>query len=219
MAGGLGTRLRSVDSERPKPMVDVLDKPFLHWLILSLQRVGFDHIVFSIGYKAAYVQNYSWSKLFPNLKFEFLKEEVPLGTGGAVRNVFSIQKKLNSAWVINGDTLLENPSPPFRPSDDDVLYTALNPREVYDAQSNLVASGKRVVEVREGAGTIFDGGQVFVTRHAVESYGGVIPCSFHQLVERSFKEGRVGFIETPGTCFDIGTPERLKRFENYLKKS
>jgi len=96
LAGGLGTRLRSVESERPKPMVEIFHKPFLHWLILSLQNVGFDHFIFSMGYKATYIENYSWTKIFPKLKFEFLKEEIPLGTGGAVKTVFDIQKTLNS---------------------------------------------------------------------------------------------------------------------------
>ena len=216
LAGGLGTRLRSVEAEKPKPMVEIMDKPFLYWLVQSLQSVGFEHIIFSIGFKAAYIQNYPWGKLFPKFKFEFLKEENPLGTGGAVKNIFEIKKDLEEAWIINGDTLLESPPPPFKPSDDDVLYTALNPKEIFDAKSNLVVNGNRVVEVCDGAGDFFDGGQVFISKKAIEKFSAQVPCSFHKLVEQSFKEGRVGFLKTPGTCYDIGTPERLKRFEHYL---
>jgi D-glycero-alpha-D-manno-heptose 1-phosphate guanylyltransferase len=216
LAGGLGTRLRSVEAEKPKPMVEILGKPFLYWLVLSLQSVGFEHIIFSIGFKAAYIQNYPWAKLFPNFKFEFLTEENPLGTGGAVKNIFEIKKDLDEAWIVNGDTLLENPPPPFKASDDDVLYTALSSEQVFDAKSNLIVSGNHIVEVRDGAGTFFDGGQVFISKKAIEKFKGQVPCSFHKLVEKSFKEGRVGFLETPGTCYDIGTPERLKRFEDYL---
>jgi len=217
LAGGLGTRLRSIEPNKPKPMVEIFDKPFLYWLIQSLDRVGFDHFIFSIGYKADFIESYPWVKEFPTKKFEFVTEVTPLGTGGAVKNVFDLDSAFKEAWVINGDTILEKPLPPEKPSSDEVLYTVLNKKNVFDAKPNLVTKGDRVAGVSDKEGIFFDGGQVFVTREAVDSYGGPLPVSFHEMILESFERKKVGFRESHGTCYDIGTPERLKRFELYLK--
>ncbi|WP_289445731.1 NTP transferase domain-containing protein [Klebsiella pneumoniae] len=50
LAGGLGTRLRSVVSDKPKCMAPVAGKPFLHYLISFLQKIGVEHFIFSVGY-------------------------------------------------------------------------------------------------------------------------------------------------------------------------
>jgi len=219
LAGGLGTRLRSVDSERPKPMVEVLGRPFLYWLLSTLQRAKFNKFILSIGYKSKIIESYPWTDLFPKAEIECIVEQELLGTGGAVKNVFEVKKDLECAWVINGDTILQNPLENYRPPHWSVLYAALQPEQVFDAKPNLITKGGCITGIKDGAGNYFDGGQVFVTRQAVENFSGETPCSFHQLVKKSFEDKRVGFTRVPGTCYDIGTPERLKRFEKYLEEN
>ena len=51
LAGGLGTRLRSVVSDRPKPMALVEGKPFLEYVLQGLKKSGIDDIIFAVGYK------------------------------------------------------------------------------------------------------------------------------------------------------------------------
>ena len=52
LAGGLGTRLRSVVADIPKCMAPVAGKPFLHYVIAHLQKQGVDKFIFSLGYKS-----------------------------------------------------------------------------------------------------------------------------------------------------------------------
>jgi NDP-sugar pyrophosphorylase family protein len=193
----------------------VLGKPFLFWLVKHLKSCGFKEFIFSIGYKADFIEKFPWKTEFPAESFLFLKEVEPLGTGGAVQAVFKKYKNLEKAWIVNGDTLLENPIAPETKITDDAFYLALKAENVFDAKPNLVTEGSRVIEVKEG-GTTFDGGHVFVSRSAVEKYLGDVPFSFHKLIEKSFKENKVGYEIVAGTCFDIGTPERLSRFEKYI---
>ena len=56
LAGGLGTRLKSVVSDRPKPMALVEDKPFMEYLVHQLTRYGVDQIIFAVGYKGSMVE-------------------------------------------------------------------------------------------------------------------------------------------------------------------
>lgn len=53
LAGGLGTRLRSVVSDRPKPMALIQDKPFMEYVIQELKKQGIDEIIFAVGYKGS----------------------------------------------------------------------------------------------------------------------------------------------------------------------
>ena len=58
LAGGLGTRLRSVVSDRPKPMALVDGKPFMEYVIMQLKKYGIDEIIFAVGYKGSMVEEY-----------------------------------------------------------------------------------------------------------------------------------------------------------------
>jgi len=217
LAGGKGTRLRTLDASRPKPMVLVQDRPFLHWLIDHCVRSRATEFILSTGYMAEVVEGYPWARHFPGASFRFHREERALGTGGAVRSVFACWPELERIWVLNGDTLLPAPLPEAHP-EWDAEYLALEPESLFDAAPNLVVEDDRVVAERPG-GAYFDAGSILVTRVAVERFRGCDPCSIHELLAPSMQAGRVGFRVVPGTCYDIGTPERFARFEGYLLRS
>ena len=56
LAGGLGTRLRSVVSDRPKPMALIQGRPFMEYVIKELAGQAIDHIIFAVGYKGSMVE-------------------------------------------------------------------------------------------------------------------------------------------------------------------
>ena len=58
LAGGLGTRLRSVVADRPKPMALIGDKPFMEYVVLELKNHGITEIIFAVGYKGSMVEEY-----------------------------------------------------------------------------------------------------------------------------------------------------------------
>ncbi len=106
LAGGLGTRLRSVVSELPKCMAPVAGKPFLHYVIAHLQQQGINSFIFSVGYKNESIIEYVSNIQISNFKFQFSIEEEPLGTGGAIK--FAIAKSFEkNILVCNGDTLFK----------------------------------------------------------------------------------------------------------------
>ncbi len=110
LAGGLGTRLRSVVSDLPKCMAPVAGKPFLHYVIAHLQKEGINNFIFSVGYKSENIINYlinvsnKFSSDSYGINFQFSMEDEPLGTGGAVQ--LAIKKSIEENILIcNGDTL------------------------------------------------------------------------------------------------------------------
>jgi len=105
LAGGLGTRLRSVVSSVPKCMAPVAGNPFLHFVIEFLLEQGIDKIVFSVGYKSEAIIKYV-NEQYPKLNAQFSIEEEPLGTGGAVKLACSKATEKN-VLIMNGDTLFK----------------------------------------------------------------------------------------------------------------
>lgn len=103
LAGGLGTRLRSVVADVPKCMAPVAGKPFLHFVIEYLVGQGVDTFIFSLGYKSEMIIDYV-NDQYPALNKRFSVEEEPLGTGGAIKQACSLVLA-EDVLILNGDTI------------------------------------------------------------------------------------------------------------------
>ncbi len=103
LCGGMGTRLRSVVSDRPKPMADICGKPFLQYLLEMLRDKGITEVIFALGYMGEMIEEYFQDGSVFGLKIAYSYEEEPLGTGGAIRN--ALPKILEEeVLVLNADT-------------------------------------------------------------------------------------------------------------------
>ena len=102
LAGGLGTRLRSVVKEIPTCLAPVNGRPFLGHLLDWLVSQEVNHVVFSVGYLREqvidYVKSNQWS-----FTYDFAVEEEPLGTGGGIRLALGKCHE-SQVFVVNGDT-------------------------------------------------------------------------------------------------------------------
>jgi D-glycero-alpha-D-manno-heptose 1-phosphate guanylyltransferase len=105
LAGGLGTRLRSVAPDRPKPMAPIDGRPFLAFLLDSLIDAGFASAVLAVGYRHEVIEQY-FGDCYRNLPLYYSVEQEPLGTGGALRLALA-RTTAPEIFVINGDTYLE----------------------------------------------------------------------------------------------------------------
>lgn len=104
LVGGLGTRLRTVVSDVPKPLAPVAGRPFLAWMLDHLAEQGMRHVILATGFMAGKVEQLvgrHWS----GMTVDYSPEEHPLGTGGAVRRAASLLHD-GGTHVVNGDTFL-----------------------------------------------------------------------------------------------------------------
>jgi len=104
LAGGLGTRLRPVISDLPKPMAPVNGKPFLHNIFQYLVRQQINEVVLSVGYKNEVIQNF-FGDNYAGIAIKYSVEIEPLGTGGGIKQAFELVNDF--AFVINGDTFFD----------------------------------------------------------------------------------------------------------------
>ena len=106
LCGGLGTRLRSVVSDRPKPMADIAGKPFLHYFVRMLSEKGVERFIFALGYMGEQIEAYFRDGREYGISIAYSYEESPLGTGGAIRNALPKMQE-EDVLVLNADTYFD----------------------------------------------------------------------------------------------------------------
>ena len=103
MVGGLGSRLRPLTENTPKPMLKVGNKPILETIINNFKQYGFKDIILSVNYKADIVKSYFGDGSKFGVSIEYIQEDKRMGTAGALslmRDKFS-----EPFFVMNGDLL------------------------------------------------------------------------------------------------------------------
>lgn len=103
MVGGLGSRLRPLTEETPKPMLKVGNKPILQTIVEKFAEYGFVNIVMCVNYKSHIIQEYFGDGNAFGVKIEYILEEERMGTAGALSLLNSVPDA--PFFVMNGDLL------------------------------------------------------------------------------------------------------------------
>lgn len=105
MAGGKGTRISSIASDIPKPMIRIGDKPVLEHEIESLKKQGFNDFIITISHLGQVIVDHFGDGSKFGVNIEYFNEEKPLGNAGAL---FELKDKLTEDFLlINGDVLFD----------------------------------------------------------------------------------------------------------------
>ncbi len=105
LVGGEGTRLRPLTCNIPKPMVPVLNKPFLERMIQNIRPYGITEVILTMHYLPDRIQDYFGDGKSLGITITYVVEKSPLGTAGAVKNVESHLKE--TFFVFNGDVFMD----------------------------------------------------------------------------------------------------------------
>ena len=221
LAGGLGTRLRSVVSEVPKCMAPVAGKPFLWYLLTYLARYPEVHrVVLSVGYLREVIFEWiaSVSGQFP-FPIDYAVEEVPLGTGGGIRLALS-KCTSDEVLVLNGDTMFDVDLPRMlqahaeRP--DAAVTLALKPLQQFDRYGRVSLDAGGVItgfhEKQPCADGLINGGVYLVRRSRLDL--SALPERFS--FEKEVFEPHVALRDlyghvSEGFFIDIGIPADYQR--------
>lgn len=107
LCGGLGTRLRSIVKDVPKPLAQINGKPFLDILINSIRlNNNIGKVILAAGYKGDLIKKKYSDKSYNGLNIDVNIEDKPLGTGGAIKNSLS-SVCTDNFIVINGDSFID----------------------------------------------------------------------------------------------------------------
>ncbi|MEF9954050.1 MAG: nucleotidyltransferase family protein [Clostridium sp.] len=225
LAGGLGTRLRTVVNDRPKPMALIGDKPFMEYVVQELRHHGITDIVFAVGYKGSMVEEYFKDGSEFGIKAAYAYEEEPLGTAGAIKNAGRFITD-DSFFVLNADTFYQmdyDRLTAVKEAED--LDIALVLREVEDVsrygealllESRLVGFNEKSTEARPGT---INGG-IYLMKKALLSdiWAGKVSLE-NEMIPKWMKEGkRLGGLVSDGYFIDIGVPNDYFKFQEDVQK-
>jgi mannose-1-phosphate guanylyltransferase len=217
LAGGEGTRLRPLTSTQPKPVIPLVGRPFIAYMIEWLRGHGVDDVIISCGFMADCVRSVLGDGAEHGVRLRYVEEPEPLGTGGALR--FAEDLLDERFFMLNGDVLtdmdltaqlvqheqtearatlaliaVEDPSAYglVRRDRDHAVTEFLEKPSVTEIDTNLVNAGAYILE-----------------RSVLDA---IPPAGTNASIEREVFPALVGLglygYESDGYWLDIGTPER-----------
>jgi len=223
LAGGRGTRLRSIVSDKPKVLAKILGRPFLTFLLDQLESASISNVVLCTGYMSEEIHK-KIGTVYKSLRIVYSREKAPLGTGGALRNALN-KTNSNRFLVLNGDSYCQLD-----------LSNFLKTHQARKAKASLylvkVEDCSRYGSVKiNGNGKV----QAFLEK-SNRGREGLISAGIY-ILERSIvekiPEGKMFSLEkevfpnligkklygviSEGPFIDIGTPESYIKAENILR--
>jgi D-glycero-alpha-D-manno-heptose 1-phosphate guanylyltransferase len=221
LAGGMGTRLREVVADVPKPMAPVNGKPFLYYLLQWLTSYPVEKLIISAGYKSEFIIQY-FGKSFSNIPVEYVIEEKPLGTGGAVK--YALQKASGKdILILNGDTYFPIDLNRFYSSHIESGYlfsVALKQMIEFSRYGSVECSGNTITKFNEKkfcSEGFINGGIYLTSRVFLESKQ--LPEAFSlekDILEKDSSKSLLQGVVFDDVFIDIGIPEDYYRAESVL---
>ncbi len=218
LVGGMGTRLQTVLSSKPKPLAPVGDIPFLQLLVMQLRSQGIRRMIMCTGHLAeqieqAFGDGHQWG-----VEIGYSKEPQPLGTAGAVKFAERCLKRDSEFLVVNGDSFLELEIREFvRFHHERGGFISMAVRRVPDAArygTVHLDAFNRVVGFSEKTGKsepgIINAG-VYVFNRAVLQRIPQGPASLEKDLFPDLVQQGMYALEQHGIFIDIGTPEDYAR--------
>jgi NDP-sugar pyrophosphorylase family protein len=102
LAGGLGTRLRSMVSDLPKALAEINGRPFIFYLLDQLVDAGVRRVIMCVGYRSKQISE-ALGAQYRDLDITYSRESFPLGTGGALR-LIEVHQLSDPVLILNGDS-------------------------------------------------------------------------------------------------------------------
>jgi NDP-sugar pyrophosphorylase family protein len=224
LAGGLGTRIRHLLGDRPKPMVPVAGRPFIEWIVRYLTRQGVQRVILSTGYRAEVVEAHFRSHPVSGVQVSCVPEPRPLGTAGGFLHAVHATSAPRAWLVLNGDSLGLAPLAGLwksldRPGVDGAILGVRMPDASRYGTLEMDPDGRlaRFREKQSGAGIINAGVYLFRTT-LLPLFPQLTPLSFETDVFPALMEQNIQLdVRVEDAPFlDIGTPESLALAESFV---
>ncbi|PJZ70286.1 hypothetical protein CH373_12265 [Leptospira perolatii] len=217
LAGGFGTRLRSVVSDVPKPLAPVGGRPFLEYCLESWKRQGFTDFTFLLHHQSAKIIKFLCERqedLLKGCNVNWTVEEEPLGTGGAVAFAIRQHNIENSFIVANADTWLGGGASELSQQ----LEPCMSVVEVdnTDRYGEVILQNGKVVRITEkqqkGQPGWINAGMYKLSPEHFANWNGEPFSMETNLFPELIKSGKLNGFPLNVDFIDIGIPQDYERF-------
>ncbi|HWB53682.1 MAG TPA: nucleotidyltransferase family protein [Tepidisphaeraceae bacterium] len=222
LAGGFGTRLRSVVADRPKVLATVCGRPFLVHLLDQLRQAGVRRAILCTGYMSEQIEA-AFGDAYGPIELTYSQENQPLGTGGAIAAATDLGDS-HTLLAINGDSFCAADLNQFaadhfnRDARASILLTHVNDASRFGRVT--IAPNGRITSFDEKSDSVGPGlinaGIYLIERRLLE----VVPRRHAVSIEREIfplwiGHGLFGHV-TLAPFIDIGTPESYAMAQNFF---
>ncbi|EAH9531712.1 nucleotidyltransferase family protein [Campylobacter coli] len=213
LAGGLGTRLKSVVQDLPKPMAPINGKPFLAFVLEYLKKQGIAEVILSVSYKYELIQEY-FKDEFHGMKIHYNIEKELLGTGGAIKDALKLIQ--NQVYVLNGDTIFDIDLKKLFLNNSKICI-ALKQMQNFDRygtvnvdDQGIVTSFEEKVFKKQG---LINGGIYLLKKDIFDNFDLEKKFSFEKFLQENFELLKIQTQIFNDYFIDIGVPQDYKLFK------
>ena len=226
MAGGKGTRVASVSTVLPKPMLPICGKPVLQHQIECLRRQGITEITLTIGYLGRQISDYFGDGRKFGVQIDYIMEEEPLGTAGAL--YYLKQKVTEDFLLINGDLIFDvdvHRLMGFHKRKKAAVTLLAHPNDhPYDSGIILADTDSRVTgwltkeDERGWYHNLVNAGLHVISPTLLEKLDGPRKVDLdREILKPLIPTGKVFVYHSPEYIKDMGTPDRIAQVEQDLE--
>jgi MurNAc alpha-1-phosphate uridylyltransferase len=209
LSAGLGTRMRPLTNNTPKPLLKVGEKPLIIWHIERLKKAGFNNIIVNVAYLGYKIIDYlkDGSKYGVNIEYSDEQNEGALETAGGIIKALPLLS--DTFLVINGDIWSDYPySSNFTLPKEILAHLILIDNPPHNPNGDFPLNNSDKKYTFSGIG--------YYSKELFENleYGkrALAPILFEAI-----KDNRITTEYYNGEWYDIGTPQRLKDLDNKIK--
>lgn len=222
LAAGLGTRMRPLTNDRPKPMVTVLGKPLIAYVIDMCLEAGIEKIIMNFHYKPLSLKAYILDN-YANHVILSDEQDLLLDSGGGVLKALAHTKEseffvinADCIWHHNTDNALKQLYKIYDNQKFDVCKLLIRPKNAigFDGAPIYGLDDKHYISQKNNLDYEYTGIQI-LKRSLFDGYK-IEPFSIRDIWQTAFDNNRVGGVEFSGQWLHIGTPQSVTDAEKYL---
>lgn len=226
LAGGLGTRLRSIVPDVPKPLAPIAGRPFLEYLLDYWIEQGLTEFILAVGYRHELIWKHFGSR-YREARLTYVIESHPLGTGGGIVHAVQTCQIKEPFLLLNGDTyftvdwqVLRDTTEHHRADGCIAMIRASQADRYQRLAVDSEGAITRLTKEKAGVGDYANGGVYWLHADLFNSFAleaGVTYSLEQDMLRALIQEGKRFYgIEGPRTFIDIGLPADYQRAASIL---
>ena len=224
LAAGRGVRMRELTDTKPKPLIEVCQKPIIHYIVEKMQVHPINKIVVNTCYKGDMIK----TALADYDNIVFSDEETALETGGGVKKALPLLQdevffvsNADPVWLDNSTSVFQQLEDSWNPDETDILLALIPTQnakgDVKDGNYFIENNKPRRRRVGEkNIPYLFMGIQIIHSRIFKNVTNTVF--SLRDLYDEAERNNRLGYIIFDGKWYHVGTPEALQQTETDLTR-
>ena len=221
LAAGKGTRVRPLTYEMPKPMIPIMGKPVMEYLVEELERHGFNEIMINVSHLPEKIEGYFGNGERFGVKIDYLREDSTLGTAGALG--LMINRPDKAFIVTNGDVITDIRYGELLDFHNRHRASATMAVRVHEWQHPFGVVQMKGVEItgfdeKPLARSHINAGVYVLSPEVLNELSANIPCDMPMLFERlQAKAKRTVAYPMHEPWLDVGRPDDLQRANGKFK--